>query len=146
MAIINRKEWDCISICIMIMNILILNLYQYNFIFISLLVLKQNIGIKLEQKIFPTGGEGRCLIMAMSTGACWGGHFVSNWAFLCRTGLFCVEPCIFLSNRAFLCRTSVIIRDNLHTNKSIHYTPSHTDTVNYVCSKCYRDKTDHVTV
>ena len=30
--------------------------------------------------------------MAMSTGACWGGHF-------------CVEPGIFVSNRAFLCRT-----------------------------------------
>ena len=29
--------------------------------------------------------------MAMSTGACWGGHF-------------CVEPGIFVSNRAFLCR------------------------------------------
>ena len=47
--------------------------------------------------------------MAMSTGACWEGIFVSNRAFLCRTGLFCVEPCILLSNRAFLCRTSVII-------------------------------------
>ena len=35
--------------------------------------------------------------------------FVSNRAFLCRTGLFCVEPCILLSNRAFLSRTSVII-------------------------------------
>ena len=32
------------------------------------------------------------LIMAMSTEACWGGHF-------------CVEPGIFVSNRAFLCRT-----------------------------------------
>ena len=37
------------------------------------------------------------------------GIFVSNRAFLCRTGLFCVEPCILLSNQAFLCRTSVII-------------------------------------
>ena len=37
------------------------------------------------------------------------GIFVSNRAFLCRTGLFCVEPCNLLSNRAFLCRMSVII-------------------------------------
>ena len=29
------------------------------------------------------------------------GIFVSNRAFLCRTGLFCVEPSILLSNRAF---------------------------------------------
>ena len=29
------------------------------------------------------------------------GIFVSNRAFFCRTGLFCVEPCILLSNRAF---------------------------------------------
>ena len=48
--------------------------------------------------------------MAMSTGACWGGHFcvepgifVSNRAFLCRTMHFGVEP-------GFLCRTSVIMR------------------------------------
>ena len=40
------------------------------------------------------------------------GIFVSNRTFLCRTGHFCVEPCILLSNRAFLCRTSVIINDN----------------------------------
>ena len=39
---------------------------------------------------------------------------MSNRAFLCRTGLFCVEPCILLSNRAFLCRTSVIISVNTH--------------------------------
>ena len=51
--------------------------------------------MKLE-KIFLTGGVGGCLIMAMSTDACWGGHF-------------CVEPGIFVSNQAFLCRTSVIM-------------------------------------
>ena len=52
--------------------------------------------------------------MAMSTDAFWGEHFcvklgifVSNWAFLCRTGHFCVKPCILLSNQAFLCQTSV---------------------------------------
>ena len=69
--------------------------------------LKQNIGIKLGKNL--TAGGGGCLIMAMATGACLGGHFVSNRAFLCQTGLFCVEPCILLSNRAFLCRTSVIM-------------------------------------
>ena len=69
----------------MILNLLILNSYQYNFIFISLLVLK--IGIKLEKNI-----SHRSFIMAMSTGACWGGHF-------------CVKPGIFVSKRAFLCRT-----------------------------------------
>ena len=90
----------------MILNILILNSYQYNFIFISLLVLK--IGIKLEKNISHRR-EGGCLIMAMSTGACWGGHFcvkpgffVSNRAFLCRTMHSAVEL-------GFLCRTSVII-------------------------------------
>ena len=40
-------------------------------------------------------GGGGVLIMAMATDACWGGHFVSNHAFCCRTG--------------FLWRTSVII-------------------------------------
>ena len=45
------------------------------------------------------------------------GIFVSNQAFLCRTGLFCVELCILLSNRAFLCRTSVII-DNKFVDHS----------------------------
>ena len=43
--------------------------------------------------------RGGCLIMAMSTDACWGG------AFLSRTGHFCVEPGIFVLNRVFLCRT-----------------------------------------
>ena len=56
------------------------------------------------------GGGLVCLIMAMLTGACWGGHFyvepgifVSSRPFLCRTMHFAVEP-------GFLCRTSVIIK------------------------------------
>ena len=47
--------------------------------------------------------------MAMSTDACWGGHFcveqgifVSNRAFLCQTMHFAVES-------GLLCRTRVII-------------------------------------
>ena len=51
---------------------------------------KTKIRMKLENKTFLTGGG--CLIIAMSTDACWGGHF-------------CVEPGIFVSNRAFLCQT-----------------------------------------
>ena len=46
--------------------------------------------------------------MAMSTGACWGGHFcvepgifVSNRAFLCRTMHFAVEPGFFVSNECY---------------------------------------------
>ena len=59
-------------------------------------------------KIFFTGGGGGCLIMAMSTDACWGGHFcvepgtfVSNRAFLCRTMHFAVEPGFFVSNECY---------------------------------------------
>ena len=89
----------------MILNKLILNSYQYNFIFISLLVLK--IWIRLKIKYFSP--EGGCLIMAMSTGACWGGHFCVEPGIFVSNRLFCVEPCILLSNRAFLCRTSVIM-------------------------------------
>ena len=46
--------------------------------------------------------------MAMSTGACWEGHFcvepgifVSNRAFLCRTMHFAVEPGFFVSNECY---------------------------------------------
>ena len=45
--------------------------------------------------VWGGGGGGGVLIMVMATDACWGGHFVSNHAFCCRTG--------------FLWRTSVII-------------------------------------
>ena len=99
MAITNNKEWLHFN-SIMILNILISNSYQYNFIFISLLVLK------IGKKYFSP--EGGCLIMAMSTGACWGGHFcvepgifVSNRAFLCRTMHFAVEPGSFVSNECY---------------------------------------------
>ena len=49
------------------------------------------------------------------------GIFVSNRAFLCRTGQFCVEPCILLSNRAFLCRTSVIIMQHVRNLITVEY-------------------------
>ena len=46
--------------------------------------------------------------MAVSTGACWGGHFcvepgifVSNRAFLCGTMHFAVEPGFFVSNECY---------------------------------------------
>ena len=46
--------------------------------------------------------------MALSTDACWGGHFcvepgifVSNRAFLCRTMHFAVEPGFFVSNECY---------------------------------------------
>ena len=46
--------------------------------------------------------------MAMSTDACWGGHFsvepgifLSNRAFFCRTMHFAVEPGFFLSNECY---------------------------------------------
>ena len=46
--------------------------------------------------------------MAMSTDACWGGHFsvepgifLSNRAFFCRTMHFAVEPGFFLSNEYY---------------------------------------------
>ena len=52
-------------------------------------------------------GEGG-LLMAMSTGTCWGGHFcvetgifVSNRDFLCRTMHFAVEPGFFVSNECY---------------------------------------------
>ena len=103
MAITNKTEWLHFNFYKDI-DVLMLNSYQYNFIFIYLLVLK--IGIKLEKKYFsPKGG---CFIMAMSTGACWGGHFcvepgifVSNRAFLCRTMHFAVEPGFFVSNECY---------------------------------------------
>ena len=47
--------------------------------------------------------------MAMSTDACWGGHFCVKPGIFVSNRAFCVEPCILLSNRAFLCRTSVMI-------------------------------------
>ena len=50
-----------------------------------------------------------------------------NWcmlgrAFLCRTGHFCVQPCILLSNRAFLCQMSVIMlhEKSFQTNNNNH--------------------------
>ena len=64
---------------------------------------------EIEKKNFSQE-EGGCLIMAMSIDSCCGGHFfLWNRAFLSRTGLFCLEPCILLSNWAFLCRMSLII-------------------------------------
>ena len=58
-------------------------------------------------KYFSQEG-GWSLIMAMSTGACWGRHFcvepgifVSNRTFLCRTMHFAVEPGFFVSNECY---------------------------------------------
>ena len=91
---------DYISISIMKLNILILNSYQYIIPFSCLYwFLKTKYWNNIGKKYFSQEGGGGCLIMAMSTGACWAGHF-------------CVEPGIFVSNRAFLCRTSVIINVN----------------------------------
>ena len=60
------------------------------------------------EKIFLTERAGGCLIIAMSTGACWGGHccvdpgiFVSNRAFLCRTMQFAVEPGFLVSDECY---------------------------------------------
>ena len=51
----------------------------------------------------------RCLIMAMSTDACWVGQFCLKTGFLLSNHTFCVEQFILLSNQEFPCRTSVII-------------------------------------
>ena len=55
--------------------------------------------------------------MAMSTGACWGGHF-------------CVEPGIFVSNRAFLCRT-------MHFAVELGF---------FVSNECYNDQYGSFTI
>ena len=68
-------------------------------------------GIKLEKNISQRRGGWGCLIMAMSTDACWGGHysvepgiFRSNRAFFGRTMHFAVEPGFFRSNECYNCR------------------------------------------
>ena len=88
----------------MILNILILNSYQYNFIFISLLVIKKKFWNKIGKN--KLSQEGGCLIMAMSTDACWGGHFCVEPGFLCRAILcqtmhFAVESGFFVSNECY---------------------------------------------
>ena len=70
--------------------------YPYNFNFISQRVLKNKIfehnwkKSLSEEGVFDNGNGNWCIL---------------GRAFLCRTGHFCVEPCIFVSIRAFLCRT-----------------------------------------
>ena len=69
--------------------------------------LKQNVWLKLVNK-FNKKGRGRMFDRAMSTNACWVGHFcvepdiyVSNRAILCRTMHFAVEPDFFVSNECY---------------------------------------------
>ena len=67
--------------------------------------------------------------MAMSTGACWVGHFyvepgifVSNRAFLCRTMHFAVEPGFFVSNECYNCQhtRSSLINSSPSRQNSCH--------------------------
>ena len=75
-----------------------INIISFSFLYVFFKAKYLN---KIGKKYFSQeggGGGGGCLVMAMSTDACWGGHFcvepgifVSNHAFSCRTGLFCVK-------------------------------------------------------
>ena len=72
----------------MLLNILTLNSYQY--ILYSFPYCWNEIGKNISHSTGGGGGGGGGggVIMAMSTGACWVGHF-------------CVEPGIFVSNECY---------------------------------------------
>ena len=76
-------------------------LYQHNFVCISVGSQKQNIWIQLEEWflrgwmcVFDIGNGNWCML---------------GRALLCRTGRFCVKPCIFVSNLAFFSQTRLFV-------------------------------------
>ena len=81
--------------CCTVLTVVILFLLMYGSI-------KTKCWIKLENNFNKE--RGGCLIMAMSADAYWVGHVCvelsicePNWAFLCRTMHFAVEPGFFVS-------------------------------------------------